>query len=141
MLYPMAAALLLLCAILSLIVIRLRSSRPKHGEILPAGEMQKKYNLYAENRPEIRIDSMHVPEDLRDLIPMAEKWGIGDDIIRGDFCEKASHDEKVSLVDAVKGRTDRINKWLDSFGSAMSQDAGAFMYMLLALDEMGLYPS
>lgn len=140
MAYPIAT-LIVLIAVVSIVVIHKRLARPRHGEILPAGVMQKKYNLYAENRPDIQIDPANVPTKLRDLIPMAEMWGIGDDIIRGDFCKKASVEEKQSLFQAVRGRTDQINKWLDSFQSSMTSDAAAFMYMLLALDEMGLYPS
>jgi len=60
------------------------------NKILPAEEMQKKHRLYAGNRPKIKLDKHKVPKDLHKLIPLAEKWGIGDDIIRADFEEKTS---------------------------------------------------
>jgi hypothetical protein len=31
-------------------------------------------------RAAISIDSERVPEDLRDLIPFVERWGVGDDV-------------------------------------------------------------
>jgi hypothetical protein len=114
----------------------------RHGEILPANEMQKKYGLYAENRPDIKIYPMHVPENLRDLIPMAEKWGVGDDIIRSDIEEKASDTEKEAFRAKLKDRTKQVNYWLDSYGKEqpMPKEAAHFMYMLEALNEMRLWP-
>jgi hypothetical protein len=119
-----------------------RRPRMKHSEILPAWKMQKKYGLYAENRPEIKINPENVPENLRDLIPFAETWGIGDDIIRMDFKEKTPEAEKLKLRDALRGRTGEVQDWLDSFGRSqpMSDEAAHFMYMLEALDEMHLWP-
>lgn len=119
-----------------------RSSHPRAGEIVPAGELQRKYGRTAESRPDIEIDPANVPESLRDLIPMAEKWGIGDDVIRSDFEAKATQAEKDEFRNLVRGRTAAVTAWLDSFGAdkPMSDEAVAFMYMLEALDESGLWP-
>jgi hypothetical protein len=57
-------------------------------EVLPAGEMRKKYGLTAENRPIIKLDPAKVPEPLRHLIPLAERFGISDDLIREDYMDK-----------------------------------------------------
>jgi hypothetical protein len=121
--------------------MRTRKRTMKYGEILPADQMQKKYNLYAENRPQIRIDSSEVPENLRNLIYLAEKWGIDDDIIRDDFENKSTAAEKQELQDKLKGRTKEVNQWLDTFanGNALSESAAHFMYMLLAHEEMRLW--
>src|SRR5688572_15277885 len=78
------------------------SQEPESGEVLPAGEMQERYGLTAENRPVIKLDPNKVPADLRDLIPHAGKWGIGDDILRGDFQNKATEAEKQALQAALK---------------------------------------
>jgi hypothetical protein len=123
-------------------VIASKNKAPKYGEIATASELKEKYNLTAENRPSINIPPENVPENLRDLIPMAEKWGIGDDVIRDDFEEKTTDEEKEEFKGKLKGRTADINTWLDSFkdGLDMSEEAGHFMYMLEALDEMGLWP-
>jgi len=119
-----------------------RRPRMKHGEILPAKEMKAKYHLTADRYKPPRLDAEKVPEQLRGLLPLAAKWGIGDDIMRDDFEQKASEDEKRELKNALAGRTAEINQWLDSFdtGKSMSEEAACFMYTLLALDEMKLDP-
>jgi hypothetical protein len=115
-----------------------RGTEMRHGEIATAGELKAKYNLHAGKRPEIKLNPNNVPIDLRDLIPQAEKWGIGDDIIRSEFQKIAKDIEKLELKTELEGRLLRINEWLDSFGNGkdMTEEAGAFMYMLLGLDEM-----
>jgi hypothetical protein len=116
------------------------SQEPESGQILPAGEMQEQYGLVAENRPVIQLDPSKVPADLQDLIPHAEKWGIGDDLIRGDFQNKATDAEKKALQEALKGRNARITAWLDEQGAGeMTAEAAVFMYMQMGLDEMGLW--
>jgi hypothetical protein len=48
-------------------------------------------------------------------------------------------DEKRQLQESLKGRSAAITCWLDSFGiDPISAEAGAFMYMLLGIEEMGL---
>ena len=117
-----------------------RRSRPKTGEIAPAHVLQEKYGLYAENRPAIKLDPAKVPEDLRHLIPLAEKWGIGDDIIRNDLIDKSTEAEKQELHDALYEPYERITAWLNGFGGdAMPDEAATFMYMQGALDEMGIF--
>lgn len=109
-------------------------------KIAPASELQRKYGLYAEYRPDMRLDPERVPEALRHLVPHAEKWGIGDDIIRNDLIDKATAAEKRELHDALYEPYEQINSWLSSFGTApMTDEAVAFMYMQEALDEMGYH--
>jgi len=117
-------------------VRRARSRR----DIASGSEIQKHFGLYAENRPILRLDREHVPTHLRHLVPLAEKWGIGDDIIRNDLINKASGTEKRELHDALYGPYERITEWLTSFASRpLTAEAEAFMYMLTAVDEMGFY--
>ena len=134
-------AFLFVIAVLVLLLSR-RAAKPQIGEIAPAHVLQEKYGLYAENRPEVNISPERVPQNLRDLIPIAEKWGINDDIIRDDFEENASQEDKDDFVAALKGRTKDVTRWLDSLaeGQPMSDEAAHFMFMLEALDEMGLWP-
>lgn len=115
-----------------------RRNRPKVGKIASSRVLQKKYDLYAENRPVIKLNPNNVPQHLSHLIPLAEKWGIGDDIIRGDFEAKATEAEKKELHDALYSPYEKITDWLNSFDT-LSEEAAAFMYMQLALDEMGIY--
>jgi len=81
---------------------------------------------------------------------MAEKWGVGDDIVRSDLEDKATEEEKNEFKEALRGRTADVTAWLDSFDAVpdlkseaanpMSEEAVPFMYMLEALDESGLWP-
>ena len=80
-----------------------------------------------------------VPQELRHLTPLAQKWGVGDDVERGALTEKATPAEKEALRAAAGPHRERINAWLDSFGQRpMPEEAAAFMYMLEAMDEMGI---
>ena len=111
------------------------------GEILPASEIREKHQLTAENRPDIQLDARKVPADLAELVPLAQKWGIGDDLIRQDFQSRASDADKQALAKALAGKNARITQWLDSqpHGAGMSNEAAAFMYMQIGLEEMGLW--
>jgi hypothetical protein len=134
--------LLLLAAIVILSVFLVRRPRMKHGEILSAQEMKEKYGVIPNNYRPPKINPENVPETLHDLVPLAIKWGIADDIMRSDFEQKASEEEKQELKSAMAGRTADINSWLNSFenGKPMSDEAACFMYMLEAVDEMKLWP-
>lgn len=50
-------------------------TRRRPPPIRPAGELQREHQLYAENRPGLRLDPSRVPPNLRHLVPLAEKWG------------------------------------------------------------------
>jgi hypothetical protein len=108
-------------------------------DIAPASELQRHLGLYAKNRPVMRLDPALVPPDLRHLIPLAEKWGIGDDIIRNDLIDQASSSEKRELHDALYGPFERITEWLTLADRPLSDEAEAFMYLQEALDEMGFF--
>ena len=114
----------------------------KHGEILSAKEMKKKYNITSDNYIPPKLNPKNVTETLRDLLPLAVKWGIADDITRDDFEQKASEEEKLELKNALIGRMEEITVWLDSLekDKPMSDEAACFMYMQEAVDEMGLWP-
>jgi hypothetical protein len=86
-----------------------------------------------------QLDPQQVPANLRDLLPLAAKWGIGDDVDRADMQAKATAQDKLELHQALKGRAMAVNDWLDSFGKGkMPAEAAAFMYMILGVDEMRL---
>jgi hypothetical protein len=132
------STILALAAILIAAYVLTRRDRGRG--IAPAAELQRKYGLYAENRPVIRLDPERVPSNLRPLISLAEKWGIGDDIIRNDYIGKASDAEKRELHDAFYEPFEQVTAWLNSFKAGpMTEEAEAFMYTQLALDEMGYY--
>ncbi len=84
-----------------------------------------------------RLDSAKVPEDLRDLVPFAQRWGIGDDVARSERVQTATAAERSELRAAFSPRQARITAWLDSFGKGvMPDEAAAFMYTQLAIEEM-----
>jgi hypothetical protein len=84
------------------------------------------------------LDTSRIPEDLRHLAPLAEEWGIGDDADRGEKVDNSTPEERAALRSALAPHHTRITAWLDSFGdgAAMTDEAAAFMYMQLALEEM-----
>ena len=87
--------------------------------------------------PVQRLDSTKVPEDLCNLVPLAERWGIGDDVDRNAKVDGATPEERNELRTALEPLDSRITQWLNSFGQgAMTDEAAAFMYMQLALEEM-----
>ena len=85
-----------------------------------------------------RLDTAQVPAELRSLAPLAAEWGIGDDDERGQRVSRSTAEERRALRAAVLPHDQRITAWLDTFGegSAMSDEAAAFMYMRLAIEEM-----
>jgi len=89
-----------------------------------------------------QIDINEVPERLGDLVPLAYKWGIGDDLARSDLEESSSDAEKQELRLALTGRIEQVTEWLDSF-AADSVHPGAFSNfcsMLEAVAEMTIWP-
>ena len=84
-----------------------------------------------------RLDAHNLPDDLRQLVPLAERWGIGDDVERDEYGRAASPADREALREAVVPLYPQITAWLDSFGdSPMPDEAAAFMYMQLAIEEM-----
>ncbi len=93
------------------------------------------------HRRAIRIDAKKVPPAFRDLIPLAKQWGVGDDPARGYLTDQASARDKTILRKALPlRRRGEIQAWLDALGprGITGQEAGAFMYLLEAAEEMGV---
>jgi hypothetical protein len=83
------------------------------------------------------LDPGKVPADLRDLVPLAQQWGIGDDVVRSERVQRATDAERSELRAAFSPRQARITAWLDSFRQGpMPEEAAAFMYTQLAIEEM-----
>ncbi len=84
-----------------------------------------------------KIQAADVPPNLRHLIPLAERWGIGDDVDRFEFIERTTAADRQALVKAIAPHQEAITAWLDSFGThPLTDEAAAFMYMQLAVEEM-----
>ena len=81
-------------------------------EILPAGVMKAKYGLTAENRPIIQLDPAAVPATLRHLIPLAEQFGVSDDLTRQDVVNKTPPDVVANMRRVVLANDDLFDEWL-----------------------------
>lgn len=114
----------------------MNSSKTEEFEILPAGEMQRKYSMYAENRPQISLDPENVPERLRHLIPLAEKFGVSCDITRHDLGYETSDEEKRQLGAALAGWHRDIAKWLNDWEFPMPLPNEAYVFMQMCVFEM-----
>jgi hypothetical protein len=106
-------------------------------ELLSVGEMRRKYGLTADNRPTIRLDPQRVPEPLRRLIPLAELWGVGDDLIRDDMVKKAPAAAIAELKRIVDQYDDLLDEWLagpEAEGPTFTPEYTAFSAMRMAAD-------
>lgn len=107
-------------------------------EVLSAGAMRKKYRLTAESaRRPVALDPERVPEDLRHLIPYAERWGITDDLMLEDVLSKAPPPEIADLKRVVGENEDRLEQWLagpEAKGPTFTKEYVAFSALLLAAD-------
>jgi hypothetical protein len=116
-----------------------RRNRDRTGTV-PASRLQKELGLYAENWGPVALDPAQVSADLRNLIPYAQKWGIGDASIRNDLIDKATAAEKQEFHDALYESDARVTEWLNSFPAGeLTDEAEAFMHMQEALAEMGFF--
>lgn len=80
--------------------------------VLSVAEMRKKYYWPDEMPPIVSLSPNNVPEGLRCLIPLAERWGISDDILRSDARHKASSAEIEYLKAVVRRFDDELDDWL-----------------------------
>lgn len=113
------------------------NEKEKRFEVLSVGEMREKYYLSDEKPPTLRIDPQNVPIPLRSLIPYAEKWGISDDILRGDFVAKACSEELGELRKIVASHDDLLDGWLagpEGQKPPFSPEYLAFTHMRMAAD-------
>ena len=107
-------------------------------EVLPAGTMQARYGLYAENARRAELDPATVPESCRPLVPLAEMWGIGDDLTCEDFLCKAPKEAIRELKDSVRAFEDALDEWLAGPKASSAQPSAeylAFTCMRVAADE------
>jgi hypothetical protein len=114
-------------------VVRVRKAR--EGLVTPSGREQAEAA-----RAENQADPTRVPEDLRAVLPLALKWGVGDDGAREYFVRRATRSEKAELGAALSAHGPRIAAWLDSLGpeGIVTPEAGSFLFLLEACAELGL---
>jgi hypothetical protein len=83
-----------------------------HFEVASGGELRRKYGLTAENRPKIQLDPSAVPSQFQKWIPLAERWGVSDDLIRDDCLEKAPLEALRELAAFNDVYDEVLDEWL-----------------------------
>jgi hypothetical protein len=109
----------------------------KPFELLSVEEMRRKYGLFAVNRPAVHLNPRNVPEKLRHLVPYAELWGVGDDLIRDDMVRTAPREALEDLKRVVLAHDDLLDEWLagpEADSSNSSDEYLAFTAMRMAAD-------
>jgi hypothetical protein len=114
-------------------------AKPKKPEfeILPVGAARKKYGLFAENRTVLSLNPKKMPKSVRHLIPLAQRWGESDDIIREDIVEKSSKQERKALKQVVAENQKALEEWLagpEAAGPKFTKEYIAFSAMVMAAD-------
>ena len=88
------------------------------------------------------IEEQEVPEQLRDLVPLAMKLGVGDAEERETLIERAPLSELVGFERTVGPRMADVAQWLDSYSEQdirISSTAGHFICLLTAYEEVAAY--
>lgn len=103
----------------------------------------KDFGIFQSTEPVVEsvLNVAEVPDSLRNLVPLAKKWGIGDDGDRGDILEAASAQELEELGKRVGPRMQEIADWLDTYSEeqmAQSDTAGFYLYLMCAYEEAAL---
>ena len=92
-----------------------------------------------ERRAELEreIDPGLIPSNLRHLLPWVFRLGVGDDPCRALLIGELTEDESAEALRDFDAHAAAVHAWLDSFGDdSLPTEAAAFMYSLLALEEM-----
>jgi hypothetical protein len=88
------------------------------------------------------LNPQNVPSALLPILPMAEKWGIGDDFERESAVSNASQQELESLVHCIDPISDAdLYGWLsgpESFNPNPSQEYLAITCLTMAIDSAKL---
>jgi len=83
-----------------------------------------------------KLNSTNIPKALVPLLPMAEKWGIGDDYERESAIERASREELHELIHCLDDIKDNeLFGWLggpESFNKKPTEEYLAFTCLTMA---------
>jgi hypothetical protein len=90
----------------------------------------------------MKLNQENVPKPLRPLLPIAERWGIGDDFDREAAVAKASRSELESLVRCIDGISDDdLFGWLSgaqAMNPSPSAEYVAITCLVMAIDSAKL---
>jgi hypothetical protein len=107
---------------------------------LSGHELKTLYGPFFHSVERRNLDPEEVPEDLQELIPYAEFWGIEDDYDRERLVSKAPDDVLENLYYVVGAAEQRLNDWLagdDVDTWDPSPEYCAFTTMRMAADFAG----
>jgi hypothetical protein len=117
-----------------------RKSNPANDanayRVTTVGELRRA-GFTAANRPAIVLDPSRVPVSLRPLIPLAEHWGIPDDVIRDDVFRRATAAELQHLTKTLRQHAAALDAWLagpESSAASPSAEYIAFSAMRMGVD-------
>lgn len=68
----------------------------------------------AENRPTVTVAASEVPEVLRHLIPIVERWAISCDVIRADYLSKQPQADIDAFYQTILPHLEALNEWIDT---------------------------
>lgn len=105
--------------------------------LLSVAELRRRFYPTNEMPPLLSLRSENVPQSLRELIPLAERWGISDDILRQDACRNAPPAELQYLKAVIDHFDDALDDWLAGPEAALpiqSAEYLAFSNMRMAAD-------
>jgi hypothetical protein len=110
-------------------------------ELGPSWLLREKYGLTTTNRPAVVLDPTRVPDKFRSWIPLAERWGIGDDIIRTDCVNGATPEELNELLRYGEVLNDVLSEWLagpEAKSANPTEEYAAFTCLMMAWDQAKL---
>ena len=83
------------------------------------------------------LDPQRVPPTLRALLPLAERFGIADDVAREQVVRAAGPHEVRALVASIRENDDALDSWLsgpEAAGPEWTDEYVAFSAMRMAAD-------
>jgi hypothetical protein len=86
------------------------------------------------SRPGI-LDLHKVPPEFHHLIPLAEIWGISDDVIRWEVVDRATKGELEDLIKSFSPYDAQLDNWLgglESYNTSFSREYIAFTNLRMA---------
>jgi len=104
--------------------------------LLSVAELRRRFYPTNEMPPLLSLRSENVPQS-RELIPLAERWGISDDILRQHACRNAPPAELQYLKAVIDHFDDALDDWLAGPEAALpiqSAEYLAFSNMRMAAD-------
>jgi hypothetical protein len=77
------------------------------------------------------LNPNNVPEELRDLLPLADKFGLACCVRRDELAVEMSDEERYGLSKTLRGRHPAIYRWLNAHDAnrRFTREAAAFMWL------------